>query len=184
MDNKQANHDESIIVMDCKIYDQVISILIDLRSNYSSVSLDLLDKFGLSKELHAESWLVQLATGTKKRVHHSVRACTFDLNGMPTTTPLNVLSLGSYIMLLGMDWLYLHRNKVDCYDKGIECVDDNGEPRVLHGKKKATSVRMVIAMQEKHSHRKGCVLFIVHISSDKGKEVDDVDVLSRYPFLQ
>ena len=30
-----------------------------------------------------------------------------------------------------------------------------------------TSVRMVIDMQEKHSHRKGCVLFVVHISNDK-----------------
>ena len=50
---------------------------------------------------------------------------------MPTTVHLNELSLGSYSMLLGMDWLYLHRTKVDCYDKSIECVDDNGEPRVL-----------------------------------------------------
>jgi len=31
---------------------------------------------------------------------------------------------------------------------------------------------------------KGCVLFVVHISSDEGKEVEDADVLSRYPILQ
>ena len=81
---------------------------------------------------------MQLATGTKKQVHHYVRACTFDLNDMPTTTHLNVLLLGSYNMLLGMDWLYLHKTKVDCYEKAIEYVDDNGEPRVLQGKKKVT----------------------------------------------
>ena len=39
-------------------------------------------------------------------------------------------------------------------------------------------------MQAKRSHKKWCVLFSVHISSDKGKEVEDVDVLSRYPVLQ
>jgi len=39
-------------------------------------------------------------------------------------------------------------------------------------------------MQEKHSHRKGCVLFVVHISSDKGKEVEGANFLSRYPVLQ
>jgi len=66
---------------------------------------------------------------------------------MPTLTHLNVLLLGSYNMLMGMDWLYLHRTKVDCYDKAIECVDDNGEPRVLQGKKKATSVMMVKTMK-------------------------------------
>jgi len=87
-----------------------------------------------------------LAIGTKKRFHHWVRACAFELNGMLTTTHLNVLPLGSYSMILGMDWLYLHRTKVDCFDKAIECVDDSGEKRTLKGKKKPTSVRMVTTM--------------------------------------
>jgi len=60
----------------------------------------------------------------------------------------------------------------------------NGEPRVLQGKNKATSVRMVKTMQEKHSRRKGYMLFAVHISSDKGKEVEDAYGLSRYLVLQ
>jgi len=50
---------------------------------------------------------------------------------MSTSTHLNALSLGSYSMLLGMDWLYIHKTKVDCYDKAIECLDANEEPRVL-----------------------------------------------------
>lgn len=52
--------------MDGKIGDQVISMLIDPRSNYRYVIPDLVDKCGLSKEFHAEYWLVQLAIGTKK----------------------------------------------------------------------------------------------------------------------
>ena len=89
--------------MDGKLCDQVISILIDPRSNYSYVSPNLVDKSVLSKELHAKSWLVQLATGTNKKAHHWVRAYAFDLNGMPIIAHLNVLLLGSYSMLLGMD---------------------------------------------------------------------------------
>jgi len=87
-------------------------------------------------------------------------------------------------MLLDMDWLYLHRTEVNCYDKAIECADENGEARVLQGKKKATSVRMVTSMQAKRSHRKGCVLVAVHISSDKGKKVEDANVFRRYRVLQ
>ena len=63
---------------------------------------------------------------------------------MPTATNFNVLPMGSYNMLLGMDWLYLRRTKVICYD--IECVDDNGEPIVLQGKKKATLIMMMTSM--------------------------------------
>ena len=96
--------------------------------------------------MHVASWLVQLATGTKKIFHHWVRSCAFDLNSMSTSVHLNVFPLGSYNMLLDMDWLYLHRTKVNCYDKSIECLDENGEPRVLKGMQKATSVRMVTPM--------------------------------------
>ena len=63
-------------------------------------------------------------------------------------------------------------------------MDENGELSVLQGKKKGTTVRMVTIMQEKHNCRKGCVLFIVNIFSDKGKEFEDVDVLNRYLVLQ
>ena len=94
MGNRKADHEASIIEMDGKLCDQFISIFIDPGYNYSYVSPDLVDKCGLRKEVHAKSWLVQLATCTKKRFHHWVRACAFELNGMPTTTHLNVLPLG------------------------------------------------------------------------------------------
>ena len=63
-------------------------------------------------------------------------------------------------------------------------MDENGEQRILQGKKKATSVRMVTTMKAKCNHRKGCVLFAVHISCDKGKEAKDADVLSKYLVLE
>ena len=47
-----------MIEMHGKLYDKVISILIDLGSNYIYVIPKLGDKCGLSKELHAASWLV------------------------------------------------------------------------------------------------------------------------------
>lgn len=66
---------------------------------------------------------MQLATSTKKRIHHSVRDCVFELNGMHTSTHINVIPLGLYNMILDMDWLYLHKTKVDFYEKAIECLD-------------------------------------------------------------
>ena len=73
---------------------------------------------------------------------------------------------------------------MDCFDKAIECMEDTGEKRTLQGKKKPTPVRKVTAKKAKHRYRKFCVVFTVHISSNKGKEVEDAEVLSRYPVLQ
>ena len=58
LDNKKEDHQASIIEMDGKLCDQFVFILIDPGSNYSFVNLDLVDKCGLNKEMHVESWLV------------------------------------------------------------------------------------------------------------------------------
>ena len=85
MENRQVEHQAYIIEMDGKTCDQVISILIYPISNYSYVSPDLVDKCGLSKELHVESSLEELVIGRKRPVHHWVISYAFDLNGMHTT---------------------------------------------------------------------------------------------------
>ena len=39
---------------------------------------------------------------------------------------------------------------------------------------------MVTTMQENRSCLKGCVLFVVHIFSNKGKDVEDAKVFETY----
>lgn len=70
MDSRQEDHHASTIHMDGKLCNEVASILIDHGCNYSYINPDLVDKCGLRKEVHVESWLVQLAIGTKKGVTH------------------------------------------------------------------------------------------------------------------
>jgi hypothetical protein len=44
-------------------------------------------------------------------------------------------------MLIGMDWLETHKEKLDCFNKTLECEDDEGNKRVLQGIQKLVSVR-------------------------------------------
>jgi len=124
---KKADHQATIIEMEGKIYVQFVSILVDHGSNYSYVNPELMDKCGLRKDMHAESWLAYLATHTNKRVLHWIKVCAFEVNGMPPATHMNVLPLGSYNMLLCIYWLYLHRTKVYFYEKVFQWLDDNGK---------------------------------------------------------
>lgn len=39
---------------------------------------------------------------------------------------LYVAPLGSYDVILGMNWLWKNRAKVDCHAKIVECLDDLG----------------------------------------------------------
>ena len=55
------------------------------------------------------------------------------MDGLLTSADLNVLPLGSYDILLGMDWLEAHSENIDCHIKTFECLDEEGNLRVVKG---------------------------------------------------
>ena len=85
------------------------------------------------------------------------------MNGLVTCVDRNVLPLGSYDVLIGMDWLKAHRVNLDCYNRNFECMNEEGNPVVVKGIPKVISVRQVSAMQLKKFCRKGCQLYAAHI---------------------
>ena len=85
------------------------------------------------------------------------------MDGLVTCAYLNVSPLGSYDILIGMDWLEVHRVKLDCYNKNFECLDEEGNPRVGRYIPKAISIRHISIMQLKKFCRKGCILYAAHV---------------------
>ena len=114
--------------------------------------------FRSKKVNHSKSWLVQLATGTKRKFSEVVEKCPLVMDGLVTYAGLNVIPLGSYDIFIGMDWLEVHKVKLDYYNKNFECMDEEGKPRVVRGIPKDLSVRNISAMQLKKFCRKGCRL--------------------------
>ena len=43
-------------------------------------------------------------------------------DGLVTYAYLNVLPLGSYDVIIGMDWLEAHKAKLDCYTKTLNAL--------------------------------------------------------------
>ena len=105
------------------------------------------------------------------------------MNGLVTCVDLNVLPLGSYDVLIGMDWLESHGVKLDCYNKAFECLDEEEKSRIVKGIPKVISMRQVSEMQLKKFCRKGCQLYAAHILEPTGEEtprVEDYQVLQEF----
>jgi hypothetical protein len=98
--------------------------------------------------------MVQLANGTKRKVIEVKPACQFIMNEFPTQETPNMLPLGCYGMLIGIDWLATHKSNLDCYNKTMECEDEKGKKRVLQGIHKHDSVRKVSSLQVNNYCRK------------------------------
>eukprot|EP00253_Pinus_taeda_P022101 PITA_22101 len=93
------------------------------------------------------------AIGAKRRVTAKVNDCSFTIADQPVTADLNVLPLGSYDILISMDWLEKHWLLVDCKTKIIYYRDQQGNRKEMQGIKqpvqdKSTSLNSIPIIQE------------------------------------
>lgn len=104
------------------------------------------------------------------------------MSGLNTVADLNIIPLGSYHVLIGMEWLESHHFVLDCYGKTITCLTDGGQQVLVKGIPKPISLRQITTLQLKRCIRKGCQLYAAHVEDTATKDVS-LD-MSDFPILQ
>jgi hypothetical protein len=143
----------------------------------------VVESLRLTRSKHEKSWLVQLATGTKRKVTELVKSYSVDMKGLRTKDELNILPLGSYDYLIGMDWLDQHYALLDYHNKRFTCLDEEGNQVTVQGIPRVVAVREISAMQLKKCYRKGCQLFAARVgeaSRDAVSKLEDHEVLKEF----
>ena len=83
--------------------EKYVYVLIESRSTHTYITPRIVEICAYKKLKHSKSWLVQLSTRTKRNVSEVVEKCPLVMSGLVTYADLNVLPLGSYDILIGMD---------------------------------------------------------------------------------
>ena len=133
------------------VLNHAISVLIDPRATLSYISLGTVELCKIAKEKHVRPWWVQLATGAKRKVTDYVTNCEIQLQDHKTKIDLNILPLGSYDMIIGMDWLEKNKVVLNCYEKTFTYIAEDQVLRTVRGLPKPVSVRQISAMQLKNA---------------------------------
>ena len=75
-----------------------------------------------------------------------MKECALLMDEFKTTVKLNVLPLGSYDLLIGMDWLEQHKVILNRYDKNFTCLNSDEQPVNVKGIPRKTMVRQISAL--------------------------------------
>ena len=111
--------------------------------------------------------LVQLANGAKREVISCVKNCTVKMDQFETSVKLNVLSLGSYDMLIGMDWIKKHRLVLNCFDKTFTCINNEGETVTIMRIPRKIAIKQISALQLKGAVQKVCKAFSITVTDEE-----------------
>jgi hypothetical protein len=79
-----------------------------------------------------------------------------------------------------------HKSKLDCYNKTLECEDEEGKKRTLKGIQNLFLVRQISTLQVKKYCRKGCPLYEIHVLNsfeDSKPSVQYHPILREYKYV-
>ncbi|KAL8260217.1 hypothetical protein R6Q59_028170 [Mikania micrantha] len=93
------------------------------------------------------------------------------------------MELGSFEIIIGMDWLSLNRVEIVCSEKLLRIPMANGEVLEVRGDQAKRSVKIISCIKARKCLQKKCVVFLAHMmekQKDKIK-IQDVPVVKEYP---
>jgi hypothetical protein len=135
-----------MIEVEGKIINKHVAILIDSRAIHCYIDPKIVDRLHFEKSKLGKSSLVQLATRTKRRIHDMVKGCSIILNGVNTNVDINIIPLGSYDIIIGMDWLDKHYVVLDCHSKTFTCLDEYGKQNIVKRVPRPISISEISAL--------------------------------------
>ncbi|GJT33893.1 putative reverse transcriptase domain-containing protein [Tanacetum coccineum] len=156
-----------------------------LVSNTFSTFLDIIP-FALDV-----SYAVELADGITSETSTVLRGCTLGLLGHPFNINLMPIDLGSFDVIIGMDWLAKNHAVIVC-DEKIVHIPYRNEILIVQGdksdKEKKSMFSIISCVKAQKYMEKGCQLFLAQVrvkeNKDESKEKRLEDVPTVREFLE
>ncbi|KAF5803254.1 putative transcription factor interactor and regulator CCHC(Zn) family [Helianthus annuus] len=180
---KDAREDPNVVTGTFLINSHFASILFDTGADYSFMSVEFKRTLGIESSRLDIPYSIELANGRLVESGKVVRDCTLELGERRFSIDLLPIQLGSFDVVVGMDWLSKNKAEVICHEKIIRIPLANEETLIVHGEKRDAPLRIISCIKAQKCLRKGCVAFLAHVVDKKAEEpkLEDIPVVKEFP---
>ncbi|GJU23959.1 putative reverse transcriptase domain-containing protein [Tanacetum coccineum] len=186
-----ANPDSNVVKGTFLFNNHYAFVLFDSGADQSFVSTTFSTLLDITPDTLDVSYDVELADRRISETNTILRGCTLGLLGHPFNVDLMPVELGSFDVIIGMDWLANHHAVIVCNEKivwipyGDEVLIIQGDGGVRGEKSKLS----IISCTKTHKYiEKGCPFFLAQVTKkeieDKSEEKRIEDVPTIQDFLE
>ena len=129
----EARHNPNVVTGTFLLNNHYASVLFDSGADRSFVSLKFRPKISLKSQKLKEDYVVEFANGQDVRASDVITECTLNLAKNNFSIDLIPIEIGSFDIIVGMDWLSKNRAKICCSEKIIRILLSEGETLMVHG---------------------------------------------------
>nr|GEV39536.1 hypothetical protein [Tanacetum cinerariifolium] len=125
---------------------------------------------------------VELADGRVASTNTILKGCTLNLVNHIFKIDLMSIELGTFYVIIGMDWLVKH-DVVIFYGEKVVRIPYGNEMLIVKSDKVVSRLKVISCIKARKYVEQGCHLFVAHITKNKSKEkqMEDLPVIHDFP---
>ncbi|GJZ21127.1 putative reverse transcriptase domain-containing protein [Tanacetum coccineum] len=188
--NASRDPDSNVVTGTFLLNNRYASILFDTGADRSFISSAFSSLIDIAHTPLENSYDVELADGKIVGVDTIMRGCTLNFLNHPFNIDLMPVELGSFDVIIGMDWLRRCHAVIVCDEKLVQIPYGN-ETLIFHGNKsndgRESWLTIISCSKAQEYMAKGCQIFLAQISAKKeedkseGKQLKDVPIVRDFP---
>ncbi|GJX10996.1 putative reverse transcriptase domain-containing protein [Tanacetum coccineum] len=188
--NAPGNPDANVVTGTFLLNNHYASILFDTGADRSFISTAFSSLINIAPTSLENCYDVELADGKLVKIDTIIRGCTLNFLDHPFNIDLMPVELGSFDVIIGMDWLRRYHAVIVCDEKLVQvpygnetltfCGDESSNGR-------ESRLTVISCSKAQEYMAKGCQVFLAQISAKKKedkserKQIEDVPIVRDFP---
>ncbi|GJV29098.1 putative reverse transcriptase domain-containing protein [Tanacetum coccineum] len=158
------------------------SMLFDSGSDKSFINASLTHLIDIEPERISTSYEVELADGRIVSTNTVLKGCTLNLVNHLFKIDLMPIELGTFDVIIGMDWLVALDAVIVCGKKEVHIPVKN-RTLVVKGDSHSSRLKVISCIKARKYIERGCHLFLAHVTEKEKSEkrLEDVPVIRDFP---
>ncbi|GJU18273.1 putative reverse transcriptase domain-containing protein [Tanacetum coccineum] len=188
--NAPGNPDANVVTGTFLLNNHYASILFDTGADRSFISTAFSSLINIAPTSLENCYDVELADGKLVKIDTIIRGCTLNFLGHPFNIDLMPVELGSFDVIIGMDWLRRCHAVIVCDEKLVQ-VPYGNETLTFRGNESSNGresrLTVISCSKAQEYMAKGCQVFLAQISAKKEedkserKQIEDVPIVRDFP---
>nr|GEV09914.1 hypothetical protein [Tanacetum cinerariifolium] len=189
-ENAPMNPDTNVVTGTFLLNNRYASILFDTGADRSFISIAFSSLVNIDPTPLGSSYDVELADGKIVGIDTIIRGCTINFLNHPFNIDLMPVELGSFDVIIGMDWLRRCHAVIVCDEKLVQIPYGN-ETLTFRGNEsnngRESRLTVISCLKAQRYMAKGCQTFMAQISAKKEedkserKQLKDVPIVWDFP---
>ncbi|GJW03042.1 putative reverse transcriptase domain-containing protein [Tanacetum coccineum] len=179
--DRNAHQDPNVVMGMFLLNQHLARVLFDFGADKSFISISLASMLNIPPITIDTFYDIEMADRNLVSTNTVIQGATLTLLNQPFKIDLMPIKLGSFDVVIGMDWLSKYHARIICDEKVVH-IPINGETLIIRGDQSKTRLSLISCIKTERYISRGYQVFVIQVMEKKSyeKRLEDIPVVREF----